>query len=162
MYYNKALDRINRIDWTPLGTRVGKDEQRMGFKYLCRMAGFVEEQSIKPINPLLINIAKILGDVEEIDYVENCNVQTRTALKNKSTPRYIVNFYLQLAHYADENNDISVYLQIYDPMICLLEQGYSYGFREGGLMIYHADLYPLSGWYERFLKKFHSLKQDEN
>lgn len=160
MYYNKALNRINRMDWSQLG--MCKGEQRMGFKYLCRMAGFVEEQAIQPINPLFINIANALGDVGDVDYVESCNVETRTALKNKCAIRNMVNFYLQLSNYIDKNYEAEVYLKIYDPMIQLLEEGYDYEFREGGLMIYNVGLYPLSGWYERFLKKFHSLKQDEN
>lgn len=153
MYYNKALNRINRVNWLQLG--ICKDKQRKGFEYLCRMAGFVEEQSIKPINPLFINIAKILGDEKEIDYVEKCSEETRTVLKNKCAITNMVNFYLQLAHYADENNEAQIYLQIYDPMIQLLEQGYDYEFREAGLMIYNVGLYPLSGWYERFIENFH-------
>lgn len=151
MYYKKAIDRINKIDWTLVGSRVGEDEQKMGFQYLCKMANFVERQHIEPTNPLLINIAKILGDVDDNDYLEDCKEQVRVSLKNKTTPRYIINFYLQLAHYSDEKNEVATYLQIYDPMICLLERGYSYGFREGGLMIYHAEFYQLSGWYDIFI-----------
>ena len=63
-----------------------------------------------------------------------------------------MNFYLQLSNYADSNEDAASYIQIYDPLIQLLEQGLIFAFREGGLMIYNSGYYPLSGWHDRFVE----------
>lgn len=43
-------------------------------------------------------------------------------------------------------------MQIYDLLIQSLEQGYMFGFKEAGLMIYNAGYYTLSGWYDRFVE----------
>lgn len=74
------------------------------------------------------------------------------AIKDNALPKAILNFFLQLANYADNNKNAEPYMSIYDPLIQLLEQGYMFGFREAGLMIYNAGYYPLSGWYDRFVE----------
>ena len=73
MYFNKAVNRINKIEWSKLGKSVDNDEKSLGYEYLRRMAMFIKEQSLKPINPLCINVASILGDEEGIDYIEYCS-----------------------------------------------------------------------------------------
>lgn len=150
MYFNNAIERINKIEGRKLEDNLD-EQKKLGYEYLRRMAVFVHEKELKPINPLCINIATILGDSEDDEYIKYCSDEIQTALKNKILPKMIINFYLQLAKFADDNEQASLYLQIYEPMIRLLEQGAEYGFREGGLMIDNVMFFPLGGWYSRFL-----------
>lgn len=152
MYFNDAINRINKIEWEKLGQTIGNSERDWGYEYLQGMAEFVNEQALKPnINPLLVNVASVLGDRTEINYVEYCGVEVQEALINNALPKHILNFYLQLANYADHNRNVERYLRIYEPLIQLLENGFVFAFREGGLMVHNVAFYPLNGWYERFL-----------
>jgi len=65
----------------------------------------------------------------------------------------IVQYYLQLAKYADKNPHVAKYLSVYDPIIKLLERGGNYVLRIYELEIVNAAQYPLSKWYERFIEK---------
>lgn len=150
MYFNNAIERVNKIVTQKLEGTL--DEQKnLGYEYLRRMASFVKDKSLNPMNPLCINIATILGDGENGEYIKYCSLDIQTAFENKVLPQMIINFYLQLAKFADTNQNIVLYLQVYEPMIKLLEQGVDYGFREGGLMIDNVMFFPLGGWYDRFL-----------
>lgn len=152
MYFNKAVNRINKIVWSKIESPIDNNEMYLGYEYLRRMAGFLKEQSLKPINPLFINVASILGDKQENDYIEYCSKEVQDAVKDKALPKAILNFFLQLANYADNNKNAEPYMQIYDPLIQLLEKGYIFAFREAGLMIYNVGYFPLSGWYDRFVE----------
>lgn len=151
MYLDEAISRINKIDWNKSEELISKDKQYFGYEYMRRMANFMKEQDINPLmNPLFLNVASVLGYTTDKDYIKCCSTKVQETLKNRGA-RYTVSFYLQLADYADKRNAVESYLQIYEPMIRLLELGYKYGYREGGLMIYQLSLYPLRGWYERFV-----------
>lgn len=151
MYFDKAIDRINKIEWSKTEEIITEEKQNLGYEYLRRMANFVNVQKIKPTNPLILNVAQILGYETTVDYLKYCNLETQKNLKNKWVPQNMVVYYLQLADCADKNENVEIYLQIYDPMIRLLELGYLYGYREAGLMVFGVGLYPLGGWYNRFL-----------
>ena len=43
------------------------------------------------------------------------------------------------------------YLDVYEPLINLIERGYLFEYADAGLMIYGSGLHPLNGWYERFV-----------
>lgn len=150
MYFKNAIERINKIVTQKLEGTLD-EQKKLGYEYLRRMASFVKEKSLKPINPLCINIATILGDSEEDEYIKYCSFEIQIAFENKVLPQMIINFYLQLAKFADNNQNMALYLQVYEPMIKLLEQGVDFGFREGGLMVDNVMFFPLGGWYHRFL-----------
>ena len=150
MYFEKAIERINNINWSRLNLRGGDDDKNLGGKYLHRLAVFVRDHSASHKN-FIPNIATELGDEESIDIADYCSIEAQEALKDRSFPSYFTMCYLQLAKYADQNPDAYQYMQVYDPMIQMLEEGFIYGYREGGLMIYGGAFYPLGGWYERFL-----------
>ncbi len=153
MNLENAIDRINKIDWNELGKpREGHDYFLAG-DFLKRAAVFIKEQGIKPINPLVLDVVAVLGDKEEINYIEYCSLEVKKALENRCTVSYVINSYLKLVDYVNKNKDVEAYLQIYEPMIQLLEMGYAYGYREGGLLFYNGGFFPLNGWYERFLDK---------
>lgn len=103
MYFNKAVDRINKIEWSKIGSSIDIDNNEMylGYEYLRGMAGFIKEQSLKPINPLFINVASILGDKQETDYIDYYSKEVQDSVKDNALPKAILNFFLQLANYAD-------------------------------------------------------------
>ena len=152
MYFTKAVARVNNIVWSKSGKTLNNNVNHLGNEYLRRMAIFLKEQSLKPVNPLCVNVASVLGDEEGTDYIEYCSVEVQSAVRDKTLPRMILNFYLQLADYSDYNKKAASYLQIYEPLIQILEQGFIFAFRDGGLMIYNVGYYPLSGWYDRFVE----------
>ncbi len=152
MYLETAIKRINSIDWKRLGNSENKDDKNLGYEYLRGMAIFFRDQSLIPTNPLFTNVASLLGDKEIIDIVNYCDTKAQEALRDKSLPKTIIMFYLQLAKYSDQTqNGVELYIHIYDPLIQLLEEGFIYAFKEGGLMIYNAKFYPLTNWYKNFL-----------
>lgn len=160
MHLKKAINRINTIEWGRLGGIIPPGpyndnmeyEAHLGYEYLRRMAGFIKEQNLKPSNPLFINIAAVLGDKQETNNLAYCSLEVQYAVKDKSLLKTILNFYLQLANFADSNKNAALYLSIYDPLIQLLEHGLIFSYREAGLMIYNVSYYPLSGWYDRFVE----------
>jgi len=154
MYFDDAINRINRIEWKKSEDVMENAEKDLGYEYLRKMAEFVNEQELKPnVNPLLVNVASVLGDKSVMNYVEQCSSEVQESLTNNVLPKHILNFYLQLAHYADYNTEAERYLQIYEPLIQLLERGFLFAFKERGFMVYNVAFYPLCGWYERFLNK---------
>lgn len=152
MYFENAIERINKINWNQLGNHVCQNEKNLGYEYLRRMAQFFNKQNLKPINPLFTNVASLLGDNEIMNIMEYCNVDTNEALKDKSVMKAILMFYLQLAKYSDQNESAGIFLQIYEPLIQLMEDGFIFAFREGGFQINNAKFYPLNDWYARFLE----------
>lgn len=152
MDFKSAVYRINHIPWSALGKTEldSKKQLELGAEYLRRMANFFREQSLTPINPLLTNIAAILGDKEPFQLTEYCSIETEKSLENKSLLKAIVTFYLQLSKYSQHNPKAGTYLPVYEPLIQLMEAGASFGYREGGLLFYQGGFCPLHNWYERF------------
>jgi len=153
MYYEDAVNRINSINWEQLGKAENGNNNHLGYEYLRRMAFFYKEHPIKTKYkfPFFFNIAEYLGSKETIRVVDCCNADAQEGLKEGSMAEYVVSFYLQLAKYADQKEEAATFLSIYDPLIRLLEKGFYFGIREGGLLIYNGRFYPLNNWYERFL-----------
>ena len=151
MYFEYAIERINKIDWNNLGNPASQNEKHLGYEYLKRMAHFFYSQNLKPINPLFTNIASLLGDKEIMNIMEYCNVEAQEALEDKSMMKASLTLYLQLAKYSDKNKNAGMFLQIYEPLIQLMEEGFVFAFREGGFQVFNTKFYPLYDWYERIL-----------
>lgn len=151
MYFENAIERINKINWNKLGNPASQNEKNLGYEYLKRMAHFFYIQKLKPMNPLFTNIASLLGDKEIMNIMEYCNVDAQEMLEDKSTMKASLTFYLQLAKYSDKNESAGIFLQIYEPLIQLMEEGFVFAFREGGFQIFDAKFYPLYNWYKRVL-----------
>ena len=156
MYLEEAINRINKIDWKKVKVETRKDEKDLGYEYLCRIAEFIDEHKLNKRNPLFINIAFELGYGSDIKYIDYCNLAVQKSLIGYPVPEHNLNCYMQLADYADQNKEVVRYLQIYDPLIQLMELGFLYAYREGGFIIYGGGFYPLQGmWYERCLSASH-------
>lgn len=48
MYLYKAIDRINKIDWTQSVLPTNEQADYWGYEYLRRMAGFIKEYEMNP------------------------------------------------------------------------------------------------------------------
>lgn len=153
MYLKEAINRVNKIERKKADSVVEKYVGDLVYEYLRRMAGFVKEQNMSPYNvkPLFINVAFQLGDSSEKNYIKYCSLEIQKELTNTIVPEYNLNCYLQLVDYAEEDKELEQYLQIYEPLIQLIERGFLYSIREGGFMVYGVGFYPLHGWYERCL-----------
>lgn len=153
MYMNELISRINSIKWDVVGKNTSQSDPYFGYEYLRRLAKFFEDESITPMKPIMANIAKILGDVEEeivlSDYLSSKAVESAGEGMSKN----ILKYYIQLARYADKNQNVAKYLSIYDPLIKLLERGGKYVLSINELEIVNVSRYPLRGWYEMFHTK---------
>ena len=60
---------------------------------------------------------------------------------------------MKLSKFIDGNSDYTEYLEIYDPLIGVLERGGRFQYKDDGIMVQNSGLFPLYGWYEKFLGK---------
>jgi hypothetical protein len=150
MYLNEAIERINNIKWEVVGTN-SKDLGNLGYEFLRRLAHFFKSKGIEPMAPMFSNIAKLLGDVEEVNISDYCNPCTIEFCNKYTYVKYLFNHYLQLAKYADKNSDVIKYLSVYDPLIKVLERGGMFSLNTHTLEL--CGQFPLYGWYERFAVK---------
>lgn len=101
MYFENAIERINKINWNKLGNPASQNEKNLGYEYLKRMAHFFYNQNLKPMNPLFTNIASLLGDKEIMNIMEYCNVDAQERLEDKSTMEASLTFCLQFFYDID-------------------------------------------------------------
>ncbi len=149
----KAMNRINNINWSNFGKLGNVEDGKLIFEYLRRTAKFYKENFIKPVPPIYLNVADLLGYNHKIELSELCSKEAVEELEKTVMIKNIVISYLELAEFADINNKVVKYLEIYEPLIRILERGGYFAFKEGGLSVYNAGFFPLSNWYEKFLGK---------
>lgn len=153
MYLDNAIQRINSINWDVVGSNLSNADTHLGYEFLRRLAQFFKDQSIKPVPPLYANIARLLGDSEEVKISDYCNPKATKFLSENMYVGKIFGYYLQLAKYADKNPDAFNYLSVYEPLIKIIERGGLFILRHLELDIVQVANFPLHGWYERFLVK---------
>ena len=152
MYFEQAIERINQINWKAFGhTKIEYSEK--GSQYLIRMAQFIKENSFEPINPLVINVAELLGSKDRIELWDYCPVESVTALSRYNLVKDMLERYLELSRFSDIHEEYKKYLKIYEPLVELVELGIPYIYRDHGLMVYNSGLWPLHNWYEKFVNK---------
>ncbi|MDS0525929.1 hypothetical protein NNC19_09590 [Clostridium sp. SHJSY1] len=153
MYMNELIERMNNINWDEVGRNSSKLDPYFGYEYLRRLAKFFKDESIMPIKPVMANIARLLGDVEEEVVISDYLNPKAVKFIGEGMSKNIIKYYLQLARYADKNSNVGKYLSIYDPLIKLLERGGKYVLSINELEIVNISCYPLRGWYEDFVVK---------
>lgn len=57
VYTEKAMARLNKIDWKNIGTISQEKDMELGYEFIRRMAGFCDKYDIKPTLPFMMNIA---------------------------------------------------------------------------------------------------------
>ncbi|WP_242951649.1 hypothetical protein [Clostridium felsineum] len=152
----EAIARINNIKWDIVGTNVSEKESNLGYEFLRRLANFFKDESIKPMKPLVTNIAKLLGDTEEeIVISDYCTSEVIEFLGENLYMKNVMQYYIQLARYADKNLEAIKYLSVYEPLIRIFEEGGMFILKINTLDIVNVAHFPLDRWYERFVEKEH-------
>lgn len=147
-----AIARINNIRWDRIGSNSSEVEADLACEFLRRLAQFFKENSIKPMPPIIANIAKLLGDNEdEVTISDYCNVESMGASGKNVYVYKVFEYYLQLAKFADKNKDAIKYLSVYEPLLKIFE-------REGMVVLKPRELnvekcahIPLNSWYDKFV-----------
>ncbi|MCG7376412.1 hypothetical protein MH215_05360 [Paenibacillus sp. ACRSA] len=154
MHIEIAVSRINDIKWNLVGTLVNEGDEDLGYEFLRELAQFFKKNQLQPVPPAMANIARLLGDFEgEVTVSAYCNLDAVEFLNKSLYTRKTIDYYLQLAKYADDFPDASQYLHIYELLIRVLERGGCFYLKHNELEIEKRAYYPLSGWFERFIDK---------
>jgi len=147
-----AVGRINKINWEQVGSRSSEVEADLAREYLRRLAYFFKESSIRPLPPFIANIATVLGDNEEVEISDYCNI---TAMSEYGTNVYVYKvfgYYLQLAKLADKNQSYVEYLSVYEPFIKIFERQGLVVLKPRELNVVGCAHIPLNSWYDKFLE----------
>ncbi|WP_419761082.1 hypothetical protein [Brevibacillus brevis] len=154
LYLNEVVSRINQIKWNEVRTKENEENSKLGIEYLRRLAIFFREESVRPIHPMIANIAKILGDVEEgIKISDFCSKEASDFLTKEAYFGKVFEYYIQLARYVDINPTYSKYLSVYEPLIRIAERGGFFVLKPHELDIINVSYIPLGNWYERYVIK---------
>lgn len=155
MNFEQAILKINNIDWKKFRHTEKKDFEQAR-EYMIRAAKFLKEYSLPPIPPLYINIAELLGSKERIvlsDYCSSECIQALSEIKFHNRPMFILECYLELSKFSDIQNQYKKYLEVYEPLILLIEMGIDFGVCDNGIEIQNSCWYPRTSW----LNIFHSI-----
>lgn len=162
MYFEDSIKRINNINWEKLGTNQQKDEEWLMGKYLKRLETMIEEYGPGeiPIHPVICaNVAIYLGDTEGFNIREYCELIVWETVKNISMPRDVISWYLQLARYADSNEVAARYVNVFDPLIELLEKGWLFYYVDRGVAVSNTAYLPMYNLYHKALMRNERVKQ---
>lgn len=151
MYLEKAVARINNIEWEKTGTNSSEEIGQLGVEFLRRLADFYNTTSNKQFPPLFSDIAKFLGENSKIDFNQYYNTNTKEFLDKTIYQNKIFEYYLKLSKLADENPAARQYLNVYEPLIEILERGGLFKLRKNDLEIEHIISIPLNNCYDKFL-----------
>ncbi len=167
MYFEQAIERLNRINWKNIGKERWAHENDnfvYGCEFLKRMAHFFKEHNEKNVKllPFLIDIALYLEkgtitlenvfdeEVEEI-VMAKCNENFKQAFGTFPLVARISACYLKLAMLSDEKEAYSAYLDVYEPLIQLFESGGGFRYCESGMSFFNSGLItPIHNWYEKW------------
>lgn len=151
MYVDKAIERLNNIDWGNVGKNGQEKDMELGLVFIKRMAIFCKKHGVTPKLPFMTNLSSYFADCEiDVDILNKCNLEMKEMIKNPSFTNAIVSYYLQACILADQNSDYVECIEVYEPIIKLYEQGGNFVYRERGLSFINSGLIPLTNWFEKF------------
>ena len=150
MYLERAIERINNIDWDRVGTKTSVEDGNLGKKYLQRLAEFYSETLFKRYPPLFSDIAWLMGDNREVNFENYYNDKTKEFLCKSIYQNKIIEYYLKLSQLADNNPKARKYINVYEPLIEIFEHGGSFNLRKNDLDIKNVIFIPLNNWFDKF------------
>jgi len=152
MYLDDTVCRINRINWGKVGTVISNEDAALGCEFLRRLALFYKNEGLKPQPPLFTNVAKLLGDTEgEFPISMYCHPRILEFVADYHYLKKIIEFTIQLSMFVEKKQEHSAYLNVYEPLIRILERGGFFVLRPQELEIHKIEYISLNGWYDRFL-----------
>lgn len=151
MYIEKAIERLNNINWNNIGRNGQKKDMELGIEFLRKMAVFCKKNDIKPNLPFMTNLSLAQDHcVISKEILNKCNENVRMIIENPSLSTSIVNYYLQVSISADQNPEYIDCIDVYEPIIRLFEKGGDFVYRERGMSFINSGLIPLTNWLENF------------
>ena len=150
MYLERAITRINNINWDKVGTKISTKDGDLGERFLQRLANFYYETSIKQYPPLLSDIARLMGDNSEANFDKYYTDKTKQFLCMTIYQSKIIEYYLKLSQLADDNPEARAYISVYEPLIEIFEHGGSFNLRKNDLDIENVIFIPLNNWFDKF------------
>ncbi|MEN1990742.1 hypothetical protein [Paenibacillus hubeiensis] len=149
MYLENAIERINKVNWTVIGTEGIREDAKLMAEFLRRMAAFSLSYDVTLQNPFVIDIAEELGFQNNIDTEKLCSKETLEYVNNNMYANCLIKSYLKLSAISDENKEVQKYLDIYDPIIRLFEKGVNFIVRSGFIDVTNVGSFPVSNWLSR-------------
>lgn len=78
MYTEKAIERLNNINWDNIGKNGQKKDMELGIEFIRKMAVFCEENNITPNFPFMTNLSSFFVSCTIGDEILNkCNSDVR-------------------------------------------------------------------------------------
>lgn len=149
MYSKIAIERINKVSWTTLGTAGTREDSKLMAEFLRRMAIFSVSHNVMPQNPFVIDIANELGFHNNIDTEKFYSKEMLEYVNNNMYANYLIKSYLKLSVISDEIKEVQKYLDIYDPIIRLFEKGVHFIVRSGFIDVTNVGSFPVRNWLSR-------------
>lgn len=151
MYTEKAIERLNNINWNNIGQNGQKKDMELGIEFIRKIAVFCKENNITPTLPFMTDLASFFVTCTIGDEILNkCNNDVRKIIKNPSLSTSIVNYYLHASILSDQDIKYVHCMNVYEPIIRLFEKGGYFVYRERGMSFINSGLIPLTNWIENF------------
>ena len=152
MYTEKAIIRMNHIDWNHIGEEGRAEDMELGIDFIKKMANFCSQNNITPTLPFMTDLASFFTDYEiGKDILEQCSYDVRKIIENPAFSTIIISFYIKAAVLAEKDAKYAVCMEVYDPIIRLFEKGGNFCYRERGMSFIGSGLIPLpENWVEKF------------
>lgn len=110
---------------------------------------------MKVYPPKFSNIVALLtGNIELMDSEKcvnkYCNEIAKKVLKKNIDIQRYIEYYFKLAEYVCKDSSNIMFMEIYEPLILLIECGGDFILSYNELEIRNAAVFPLRRWYEFF------------
>lgn len=140
---NNAVNRLSSIGFENVGDKLQESHHVLIREYFRRVNAFLDTESIPVDKYPIFSIAKVLGKTVDVNVFNLCPKLDEI---NNLYIKAICYCYLEISKLADEGVSEAIeYIDLYEPMIKLLERGGSFSIRQGE-MIVGTSSYPLKYW----------------
>lgn len=147
---NDAVNRISLINFEDERDNFCESHHILIIEYFRRVNAVLDTLSITSDKYPIIRIASVLGKSLHVDIMKVCPMLKDI---NNLYIKAICYCYLEISSLVDEGFDeAKEYVNLYEPIIKLLERGGSFSIRQGELLV-GTSAYPLSYWRELNIKK---------
>ena len=152
MYTEKAIERLNNINWSDIGENGQEKDMEFGIDFIRKMAVFCKKNNITPSLPFTTDLSSFLANCAIDDKILNqCNNEVRNIIKNPSFSTAIVSYYIKASILSDKDAKYTACMNVYEPIIQLFEKGGNFVYRERGMSFINSGLIPLpKNWVEKF------------
>lgn len=151
MYMEKAIERLNKIDWKNIGQGGQEKDMELGIEFIAKMAVFCNENGITPSIPFMTDLSSFLEDcVLSEEILSKCNSDVRNIIENPTMSTSIVKYYIKASVLADSDIKYVDCMNVYEPIIKLFEKGGNFVYRERGMSFINSGLIPLTNWLENY------------